>query len=427
MIFQDATKSRFPQELFDMTIDYLHADKKALTQCSLVCKDWVPSSSLHLFERIRWPPCHSIWVEAPNGVSSNTNSPTFPCNSEDDVASGFTTLLAFVSCTPRLWRGVEELMVSSRRCPSSRMRAEELLSSDLLLSIFDHLPRLRIVTLSDCRWQVNPGMGSTRRRVTRTVTAKIHNQKLQDMDNLNFISCFRHIDSLVVCNQHGGSHFRFLTPSYSFPVRVDSLSVANHSNGCTRLLLDDALPSLLDIDSIRSITLSKPPGYYIEKSLRNLIKLEQLDFPVFHVPRHSLNIFPYLRSLTVRATLCASSARPWSYAWPALIGTFVQCATPTVTTIGIGLRLYGSCQCGRSPRLTVDEIRAFLVSLNWQPLCSAIAKYDSLQLISVIVGMEGSLDMADCLETVREVVDGRLQVPGGCRLEVVEGHEIDQR
>lgn len=406
-----------------MTIDYLHADKKALAQCSLVCKDWVPSSSLHLFERIRWPPCRSIWVEAREGVSSDTNLPTFSC--ENDVASDFASLLAFLSTTLRLRRSVQELRISSRRCPSFPVRTEEPLSPDLLLSIFDLLPRLRTVTLSDCRWQANPAKDIAQRRVSRTVTVKIGNQTLHDVDDFNFISCFQHINLLVICNQHDRPHFPFLAPPSSFPIRVDSLAVANHSNDCTRVLLDDALPSLLDTDSIRSITLSKPPGYHIERSLCNLTKLEQLDFPVFHVPRHSLNVFPNLHSLTIRASLCASSAHPWSYAWPALAGTFAQCATPTVTTLGLGLQLYGSCQCGRSPQLTVDEIRAFLTSLNWEPLSSAFVKYTSLKLLRVIVITERSLDMASSLATVREAQAGRLQVPDRCRLEVVEGHEVN--
>ncbi|EKM54060.1 uncharacterized protein PHACADRAFT_60584, partial [Phanerochaete carnosa HHB-10118-sp] len=51
----------FPPELFDSVIDHLHDDKAALHKCSLVCKDWVPSSTFHLFSTFSWPPCHHMW------------------------------------------------------------------------------------------------------------------------------------------------------------------------------------------------------------------------------------------------------------------------------------------------------------------------------------------------------------------------------
>jgi hypothetical protein len=36
-------------EIFDIIIDHLHNDKRALATCSLVCKAWLPSSRYHLF------------------------------------------------------------------------------------------------------------------------------------------------------------------------------------------------------------------------------------------------------------------------------------------------------------------------------------------------------------------------------------------
>ncbi|PCH37694.1 hypothetical protein WOLCODRAFT_95650 [Wolfiporia cocos MD-104 SS10] len=42
-----------PPELWDETIDHLWDDPKALTACALTCRDWVPSSRLHLFRTVR--------------------------------------------------------------------------------------------------------------------------------------------------------------------------------------------------------------------------------------------------------------------------------------------------------------------------------------------------------------------------------------
>ena len=44
--------TRIPPELTDRIIDFLHSDRQALATCALVCKSWIPSSRLHLFETL---------------------------------------------------------------------------------------------------------------------------------------------------------------------------------------------------------------------------------------------------------------------------------------------------------------------------------------------------------------------------------------
>jgi len=48
-----------PQELVDIIIDYLHNDGGALRICALVCKNWIPCSRYHLFEKIG----HCLYVD----------------------------------------------------------------------------------------------------------------------------------------------------------------------------------------------------------------------------------------------------------------------------------------------------------------------------------------------------------------------------
>ncbi|KAF5386064.1 hypothetical protein D9615_002700 [Tricholomella constricta] len=43
---------RLPQELVDHIIDHLYDDPLTLTSCSLVCRQWLPTSRLHLFSKI---------------------------------------------------------------------------------------------------------------------------------------------------------------------------------------------------------------------------------------------------------------------------------------------------------------------------------------------------------------------------------------
>ena len=39
---------RIPQEIFELFIDFLHNDKPSLSNCSIVCRAWLPASRYHL-------------------------------------------------------------------------------------------------------------------------------------------------------------------------------------------------------------------------------------------------------------------------------------------------------------------------------------------------------------------------------------------
>ena len=55
----------FSQEIFEKFIDNLHDDKKALKQCALVCRSWVPRSRYHLFASITVSPPTSTLAKLP--------------------------------------------------------------------------------------------------------------------------------------------------------------------------------------------------------------------------------------------------------------------------------------------------------------------------------------------------------------------------
>ncbi|KAJ7716142.1 CNH domain-containing protein [Mycena metata] len=55
-----------PTEIFERIIDFLHADKTALVSCSMVCRDWFPTSRYHLYTLLPVIPvslggdCHKV-------------------------------------------------------------------------------------------------------------------------------------------------------------------------------------------------------------------------------------------------------------------------------------------------------------------------------------------------------------------------------
>ena len=293
----------------------------------------------------------------------------------------------------------------------------------MLHALVDLLPRLRSVTLRDCVWQSSRGVDLDRCMISRAISLKIESFLLEHAGVLDPLQCFQHITSLVVSGQQNGLSLQF-PPAPTFVPRIDALVADNCSQDFTRTFLDHTLLSMVDTQTLRGITLSKPPGYYIEMSLCKLTELEELDFVVFYVPRKSLNVFPNLRNLTVRVNLCASSSHPWSHTWPALIGTLVQCATPTVTTLGVGLQLYGSCPYGCSPELEVEELCSFLESLDWASLRSVVPRYEHLHTLRVSMVTERALEGTRWIDKVREVVIKQLQAPEQYTLDVVEGHDI---
>lgn len=54
------TAMTIPPEIVDRIIDYIHEDTKTLIACSLVARDWVPSTRLHLFAKLSLLSAHEV-------------------------------------------------------------------------------------------------------------------------------------------------------------------------------------------------------------------------------------------------------------------------------------------------------------------------------------------------------------------------------
>ena len=51
---------KIPPEIVDQIIDYVHDDVKTLAACSLIARDWVPSTRLHLFAKLSLLSVHEV-------------------------------------------------------------------------------------------------------------------------------------------------------------------------------------------------------------------------------------------------------------------------------------------------------------------------------------------------------------------------------
>ncbi|KAK0216184.1 hypothetical protein IW262DRAFT_1398526 [Armillaria fumosa] len=64
MKYQQIKGPRFPPELFDRFIGFLHRDKEVLKVCSLVCRAWIPVSRFHLFKRLSFHVVRSVYARS---------------------------------------------------------------------------------------------------------------------------------------------------------------------------------------------------------------------------------------------------------------------------------------------------------------------------------------------------------------------------
>jgi hypothetical protein len=101
---------RFPPELLDCIVDLLHDDPKALSQCSLVSKSWVPRTRKHLFAAIKItsPADLNAWKKT---FADPTNSPARYTTTLFVDCSRFDTAADVGGGWIRLFSGVVELEV----------------------------------------------------------------------------------------------------------------------------------------------------------------------------------------------------------------------------------------------------------------------------------------------------------------------------
>lgn len=114
-----AMRPRFPPELSDMIIDYLHEDDSSLAQTAMVCRAWLFRSRVHLFKRVV-------------------------------VTRDFLAFAELLLASPHVGPYIQQLVLQGRRCDFASVspnREAVVLEPALLASILLRLPRLRSLQL----------------------------------------------------------------------------------------------------------------------------------------------------------------------------------------------------------------------------------------------------------------------------------------
>lgn len=192
-IFPSSKAAReLPQELVDIVIDQLHDNPAALRRCSLVCKAWEPSTTLHLFSCWSWPPCGHVWE------AYTTPSSSEACVCGDRKNTSLARCFEILSSSPRICRGIRRLRIWSHQPqPGSSFPPNSFIQLSGILNI---LPSLHSLHCTDCQmvpWEQYDGSATD---FGRKSLATVHNDGSHpaSLHTAALLTLFDDIDYLIV-------------------------------------------------------------------------------------------------------------------------------------------------------------------------------------------------------------------------------------
>ena len=214
--------SKFPQELIDYVLDFLHNDKASLAACSLVCASFLPTSSFHLFAdftiRLRYP-----FSDDPEPVHCS------------EMASFFRLL----SHSTRITTNVKDLTIECRDIVSpARPFDVQILRRTIQLlpkleSLFIHGLSLYHIDPEGDDITLSPCMPTLKR-------LEIEWSRLS-YDSLSILlSTFSHIEELVFTRILSVEDLSTLPMYAEEPISVNTLSLS----ACARTQLSGLLPPM---------------------------------------------------------------------------------------------------------------------------------------------------------------------------------------
>ena len=130
--------SKLPLHLINIAIDHLHGKPEALKRCSLVCRSWVARSSLHLFERVTWPPCYrksNAWC-------------AWELDEPGEETGCFEACWRLFADSARVSHSIKRFQIAKHTCVfKERNRPLDL---NIVCELLDYLPQLQVLRFVDC-------------------------------------------------------------------------------------------------------------------------------------------------------------------------------------------------------------------------------------------------------------------------------------
>ncbi|KAL4248485.1 hypothetical protein ABKN59_007757 [Abortiporus biennis] len=116
-----------PQELVEEILNHLHDDKATLSECSLVCADWVEPSRRHLFQSVE------VFIYT-------------IFQSQYRNSNGFHEFSSFLKRNPALARFIREIRLIGHKAPAtSSAQGRPLCNGNIIILILTDLPQLQVL------------------------------------------------------------------------------------------------------------------------------------------------------------------------------------------------------------------------------------------------------------------------------------------
>lgn len=268
---------RIPQELSDLIIDHLYDDTDALRQCSLVCKSWEPSSTLHLFSSFSWPACNIYWQSVPKDGSE-----VCTCSRH---SGSFSECHDLFSSSSRISQAIRHFRLTGLRYPDGNM-SKKAETEPMPLTLLFSLPQLLSSLHTLQIWNLVRGQALVGALPQIPSPCKLRKLELasdvvlfDDKAVFTILSAFHHINTVDLscsCEEDlDSSPIQFQVLHHLDTTLVEHLEIS-WPMGVSHIL--SRLPEQIDMDKLRRITVHQHLDESLEALLRSARALEALAY-----------------------------------------------------------------------------------------------------------------------------------------------------
>ena len=407
-------RSRLPPELVDTVIDFLHNDKQALRQCSLVSKAWIPSSTLHLFATITWPPCAHQW---PDSFVPPIQDSTTLCRCVRSRAD-FDILLHVLSTTPRIHHNVRELKLTSwvtilydGRYNVIEFQSISYMKTIEIIRAVPHLRRLELLDfIPDLMW---PSEVDFHARIPyiQELRVRVNERRVAMLAMLDVLSLFTHVHRLTIEGSPIDLETTFVTPSTASltATSVDELDIASHPANMEKVTR--GLCRLVDGSSMRRLQVHPNeilPG--LEPLSRSAENLEFLSYTVGSRPPAIVDPSK-LRSLSLRNRLVIFPEG--ASEWESLLRDLRILANPQLTSLEITLEVFRDSARTDQPveeSTPVAVLEDYLMRFDWGSLVIVLEGCPRLGELTINLALQGlGLGLGKDIDRVIDIVHEVMQ------------------
>lgn len=394
---------KISRELVATVISYLHDDQRTLKICSLVCKDWLLPSSMHLFQLVVWPPKRGTF-----------------CISDVEVQDCHGACLRYLSSSQRLSQVIRVLHLAKHPCTNRQLHRS--FNLDFVGDVLRRLPQLHTLKCVDCEFPSFPSMMKPTAPSTLREFYYIWRVRSDITPMLQFLAAVPYLSKVAISWPHtriAAEDVTPILPSSMRTLKVDTLELDSE-------MLVYSLTSIIELKSIRSLSLYRcEPTQLCMTFMRSMSNLKSLAF-ISSATSVELRL-PHIRlhSLTIRGHFYVqNSADRGRSDWDYIMRDLDALANPSLREFTLGMLI--TTDQGLEGHDLLVRIEDHLAKLDWRPLTQSLSACHSLEMLRI--GIKFSRENTDSilLCVIHDIVANKLPDQFQRILEVIDlpQHEI---